>query len=232
MFTESDTGSLIQNTLPKNIARTDVFKVLKSNSRPTREMMMIYTCAIMEVETKLKVLEAELSLDYEHNPIESIKTRLKSIDGIIEKAEKKKIPMTLESIEEHIHDIAGIRVICSYIEDIYQVSNWLLEQDDIRLIEKKDYIKEPKENGYRSLHLIVEVPVFLHNRKKWMKVEVQLRTIAMDFWASLEHKAYYKKEVPSEVEQEIFSDLKKCADVSAELDLQMQEIKKRIFLLK
>lgn len=205
---------------------------MKDNFRPIQEMMTIYTCAMMEIETKLKVLDAEYSLDYDRNPIESIKTRLKSMDSIIEKATKRNLPPNIEAIEANIHDIAGIRVICSYVDDIYRISNWLLEQDDIRLIEKKDYIERPKANGYRSLHLIIEVPVFLHNRKKWMKVEVQLRTIAMDFWASLEHKAYYKKDVPSDIEQEISDDLKKCADISAELDLQMQEIKKRIFSLK
>lgn len=205
---------------------------MKDNFRPIQEMMTIYTCAMMEIETKLKVLDAEYSLDYDRNPIESIKTRLKSMDSIIEKATKRNLQPNIEAIEANIHDIAGIRVICSYVDDIYRISNWLLEQDDIRLIEKKDYIERPKANGYRSLHLIIEVPVFLHNRKKWMKVEVQLRTIAMDFWASLEHKAYYKKDVPSDIEQEISDDLKKCADISAELDLQMQEIKKRIFSLK
>lgn len=221
---------LIKKTVTETVLNTEFLEKMRNNLRPTREMMTIYSCAMMEIETKLKVLNAEYSLDHECNPIESIKTRLKSKEGIVEKAVKINIPLNIDSFEKYIQDIAGVRVICSYIEDIYQISNCLLAQDDIRLIEKKDYISNPKENGYRSLHLIVEVPVFLHNRKKWTKVEIQLRTIAMDFWASLEHKSHYKKNIPSDIEKEIVKDLKECAEKSAELDIQMEEIKKRIFL--
>lgn len=213
----------------ENVTETELLAIMKSNFLPVREMMTIYTCAMMEIETKLKVLDAEYSLDHNRNPIETIKTRLKSMDGIIEKATKRNIAPNLEAIEDNINDIAGVRVICSYVEDIYQISQWLTGQDDIRVLETKDYIKNPKENGYRSLHLIVEVPVFLHDRKKWTKVEVQLRTIAMDFWASLEHKAHYKKNIPSDIEKEIVDDLKFCAGVSAKLDIKMEQIKKRIF---
>lgn len=223
---------LIEKTVKKTLTHTEFLEAMKDNFSPAREMMTIYSCAIMEVETKLKVLDAEFSLDHERNPIESIKTRLKTMEGIVEKARRKNISLSLESIEENIFDIAGVRVICSYVEDIYHISNWILGQDDIRLIERKDYIENPKDNGYRSLHLIVEVPVFLHDRKKWTKVEVQLRTIAMDFWASLEHKSHYKKNIPSNIEKEIAADLKDCAERSAEMDLKMQEIKKRIFSFK
>ena len=220
---------IIKKVVTEKISHPDFLEAMKNNLRPAREMMTIYSCAIMEIETKLKVLSEEYSLDYDRNPIESIKTRLKSMDGIVKKARMRNIPLTVDCIEENIRDIAGVRVICSYVEDIYLISNCLLAQDDIRLIEKKDYIEHPKENGYRSLHLIVEVPVFLHDKKKWMKVEVQLRTIAMDFWASLEHKSRYKKNIPSDIEKEIADDLKYCANMSAELDLRMEKIKKKVF---
>ena len=141
---------------------------------------------------------------------------------------KKNIPMTTEGIEENIFDIAGIRIICSFKEDIYKMADLLLQQDDITLIEKKDYIKHPKESGYRSLHLIVEVPIFLANEKRAMKVEVQLRTIAMDFWASLEHKLRYKKDLDEDILEKLSKDLTECALKCADLDHKMQCIKKSI----
>ena len=141
---------------------------------------------------------------------------------------KKNIPMTTEGIEENIFDIAGIRIICSFKEDIYKMADLLLQQDDITLIEKKDYIKHPKESGYRSLHLIVEVPIFLENEKRAMKVEVQLRTIAMDFWASLEHKLRYKKDLDEDILEKLSKDLTECALKCADLDHKMQCIKKSI----
>ena len=180
--------------LVRNRLMSDEFlDFMEENTKPLDTLMAYYRCAIMEVETKFKVLNEQFSLEYDRNPIESIKSRLKSLDGIVKKVRRKNIPLTMEAIEENINDIAGIRVVCSFPEDIYLLAKCLLQQDDIRLIEKKDYIKNPKENGYRSLHLIVAVPIFLQNEKREMKVEVQLRTIAMDFWASLEHKVRYKK---------------------------------------
>ena len=140
----------------------------------------------MEIETKFRVLDQEYSLEYDGNPIESIKSRIKSYDSIARKVRRKNIPMTMESLEENIRDIAGVRVVCSFPEDIYELADSFLRQDDITLIEMKDYIKNPKPSGYRSLHLIVQVPIFLQKTKKYVYVEVQLRTIAMDFWASLE----------------------------------------------
>ncbi len=185
-------------------------------------LMAYYRCAIMEVETKFRVLNTEFGLRYDRNPIETIKSRLKSPESIIEKLHRKKVPFSAEMIEEKLNDIAGVRVICAFPEDIYLISECLLEQDDIRLIKKKDYIQNPKENGYRSLHLIVEVPIFLHDQKRFMKVEVQLRTIAMDFWASLEHRIYYKK---GQDDQKLRDELRECAEVSAALDLRMQSIR-------
>lgn len=190
-----------------------------------RQSMSYYRCALMEVETKFKVLNEQFSLYYDRNPIESINTRIKSETSIRRKLQRRKLPITLESMEENIFDIAGVRVIGSFLEDIYDLANYFLEQDDVRLIERKDYIKNPKENGYRSLHLIVEIPIFLADGKKWVKVEVQFRTIAMNFWASLEHKLRYKKELSQERLKEIDNELFECAKLCATLDEKMQNIK-------
>ena len=157
--------------------------------------MSYYRCAMLEIETKFRVLDEQFSLQHERNPIESIKSRLKSVSSIREKLERKNLPMTAKTVEENLYDVAGLRVICSFPEDVYLLADSLLKQDDITLIRRKDYIQNPKPNGYRSLHLIVEIPIFLHDRKRLMKVEVQLRTIAMDWWASSEHKIRYKKKL-------------------------------------
>ena len=185
-----------------------------------------YRCAMMEVETKFKVLNEQFSTQYNRNPIESIKTRLKKPASIIEKIKRKNIGFSMKAIEENMFDIAGVRVICSFQEDIYTMADLLLQQDDIILVEKKDYIAHPKDNGYRSLHLIVDVPIFLSNEKRHMKVEVQLRTIAMDFWASLEHKLRYKKHINNS--EEIADKLKHVADVITEMDCEMQDIRHMI----
>ena len=210
-------GKLVNNAL----------KLMREASFPYRKLMAYYTCAMMEVETKLNVLNEEFSLQYDRNPISAIKTRLKSFDSIIEKLQRKGLPMDdFDVIEQSLNDIAGVRVICSFPEDVYMLAEALLKQDDIRLLERKDYIASPKPNGYRSLHLIVEVPIFLAQEKRLMKVEVQLRTIAMDFWASLEHQLKYKKEL--ENTEELTRELLECAEVSAALDAKMEEIRKRI----
>ena len=182
----------------------------------------------MEVETKFNVLNEEFSLQYDRNPIESIKTRLKSPESLVRKIKTKELPFSVESIQENIKDVAGVRVICSFPEDIYMLADCLLNQDDITLIEKKDYIKNPKKSGYRSLHLIIEVPIFLQNGKKNIKVEVQLRTIAMDFWASLEHKLRYKKNIDEDEIELLERELVECSEISAALDKRMEEIRNRI----
>lgn len=193
---------------------------------PYRELMAYYKCAIMEVETKFRVLSEELSLEYDRNPIETIKTRLKSVDSITDKLLDRNLTLTVDNIENHIFDVAGVRVICGFPADIYRISAAFLNQDDITLIQRKDYIRNPKPNGYRSLHLIVETPIFLHDEKRLMKVEVQFRTISMDWWASLEHKIRYKKDV--EVPEEIARELFQCAEVAAALDKRMEQIQKTI----
>ena len=203
-----------------------------TETHPYTELMMRYNCAMLEIKTKLDVLNNQLSLGNDNNPFESISCRIKSPKSIIEKLKRKGYPLTVESIEQNLSDVAGIRVICSFPDDIYNLANRLCSQDDIKLIEKKDYIKNPKENGYRSLHLILEIPIFLLNEKKLMRVEVQFRTIAMDFWASLEHKVRYKKEIAEKNAAEISKELKQCADEISQLDLRMQDIRRKIDFYK
>lgn len=212
----------------ERLINDEVFNVIHKNMMPLNELMAYYRCAIMEVETKFKVLNEQFSLQYDRNPIESIKSRLKSTEGIAKKLKKKDLDLSIDAIQKNVKDVAGIRVICSFPEDIYMLEDCLLKQDDITLIERKDYIKNPKESGYRSLHLIIEVPIFLQNEKKSMKVEVQLRTIAMDFWASLEHKLRYKKNIDSNEIELLEKELVECAEISAALDKRMEEIRNRI----
>ena len=204
----------------------DKLEWMTERSQPFRELMAYYKCAMMEVETKFNVLNQEFSVQYDRNPIESIRSRIKEPPSILDKLLRNKLPMTIESMEENLSDVAGVRVICSFIEDIYMLAGCLLKQDDVTLIRYKDYIKNPEENGYRSLHLIVEVPIFLAHKKKLMKVEIQLRTIAMDFWASLEHKLKYKKNRPDS--ELLTQELKECADMSAQLDERMEQIRKSV----
>ena len=191
-----------------------------------KEMMMAYSCAIKEVRTKFDVLDTEFHIRYQRNPISAIHTRLKSQTSILEKMARMGYPPTVSNIEICLNDIAGVRVICSYADDIYRIAEALIRQDDIQLIKKKDYIAEPKPNGYRSLHMVVSVPVFFAETTKNMKVEVQIRTIAMDFWASLEHQMKYKKEIQDP--EQIVQRLKTCADVIAKTDIEMQEIRKQL----
>ncbi len=192
-----------------------------------RELMMMYTCAIKEVSTKLEVLNEEFKVKSQRNPISSIKSRIKEPMSIFEKANRKGYELTFESIRENMNDIAGIRVICPFLEDIYSVAEMLTNQDDIRMVQIKDYIQHPKDNGYRSLHIVVEVPIFLSDRKEYMKVEVQIRTIAMDFWASLEHQIHYKKSI-GENDTRIVQELKECADTIFQTDTKMETIRKKL----
>jgi putative GTP pyrophosphokinase len=199
---------------------------IKEKFEEFSRLMTYYRCAMMEIETKFNVLNEEYSLALDRNPISSIKTRLKSFESIKEKLQRKDLPLRVESIEENLNDVAGVRVICSFPEDVYTLADALLKQDDITLVEKKDYIANPKENGYRSLHLIVSVPIFLAKEKRYMRVEIQLRTIAMDVWASLEHQLRYKKETL--FTEEMANELKECARLSAELDGRMDALREKI----
>ena len=214
----------------KNLDEYSMYINMLETGKRYMAMMNKYRCAIMEVETKLKVLNTEFSLQYDRNPFESIKSRLKSPVSIMEKLRRKGLPINEEvleqQIEENLFDVAGLRVICAFQEDIYALSDLLVHQDDIQLLRTKDYIKNPKPNGYRSLHQILEIPVFLKERKTFVKVEVQFRTIAMDFWASVDHKLRYKKNVTNE--EEIMEKLRICADSITAIDEEMQKIRNMI----
>ena len=217
--------------LKQHLLSDEFLDLIEKNKRPMDELMSYYQCAIMEVETKFKVLNERMGVKYDGNPIESIKTRVKSMDSIIRKVERKGLPFSIESVEENIRDIAGVRVICSFEEDVFRIADVFLQQDDIELVERKDYINHPKPNGYRSLHLIVRTPIFTEVGKKMMYVEVQIRTIAMDFWAALEHKLRYKKKSAEQIEA-LQKELSICAEECADLDRRMEYVRSQIVPLE
>lgn len=192
--------------------------------------MMGYKFALDELNTKIDILKQEFQFIHDYNPIENVSSRVKSPESILKKLYKKGLEISLPVIEENIKDVAGIRITCSFETDIYKIAEMLKKQDDLYVLEVKDYIKNPKPNGYRSLHLLLKVPVFLSDRVQEVCVEVQIRTISMDFWASLEHKIYYKyhKEIPSE----ILDELKEAADSAAQLDRKMENIHREMNRLK
>ena len=194
----------------------DIYPKIKKN----------YTAAIREIRTKLQNLDDDFQSRHKHNPIHYMESRIKSPESIFEKITRKGYEFNINKISNHIFDIGGIRVICHYVEDIYTIANLLKKQDDISLIKEVDYIKEPKPNGYRSLHLVLEIPVFFVDRVEKIRVEVQIRTIAMDFWASLEHKLKYKKDLDNA--EQIAAELRVCADSIEALDYQMQELRDKI----
>lgn len=193
-----------------------------------RESMMRYACAIREIKTKLEVLNDDLSVRNSRNPIEMLKSRVKKPESIIEKLKRRGFPVSVESMEKNLDDVAGIRVICSFIDDIYDIGRMLALQDDIRVLAVKDYIRSPKENGYRSYHMIVEIPVFFADYMRPIRAEVQIRTIAMDFWASLEHQLRYKKHLEPEDARDLERELKECAETIAQTDWRMLDIRRKI----
>ena len=199
---------------------------LYDQSQKFMRLMAYYRCAMMEVETKFNVLNEEFSLQHDRNPISSVRSRLKSPRSIQEKLKRKGLPLTIGAIEDNLNDVAGVRVICSFPEDVWLLADAFLKQDDVTLIEMKDYISNPKPSGYRSLHLIISIPIFLADEKRSMKVEVQLRTIAMNCWASLEHQLRYKKD--RAFSDQMAADLALCAKLSAELDLRMDNLRRAI----
>lgn len=193
-------------------------------------LQQVYSAGIKEIRTKLEILDEEFQVRFDHNPIHHMEYRLKSPKSILGKLNKKGLPLEVDVIRANLTDVAGVRVICNYVDDIYRIAELLISQDDITLLEKKDYIKKPKENGYRSLHLVVEVPIFLAENKQPIPVEIQIRTIAMDFWASLEHHLKYKTatDVPDSVRQELVE----CANTITKLDNKMQGIHNQLTLSK
>ena len=195
---------------------------LQGSFEAAQEMYLVYHSAIREIRTKFEILDDEFKIQWQRNPIEYMKARVKSPKSLLDKLARRGFEVSVSSARENLNDIAGIRVVCSFVEDIYTLAEMLIRQDDIQLIQRKDYIQNPKPNGYRSLHLVVEVPVFFSNHCEPTRVEVQIRTIAMDFWASLEHQLRYKgvDNVPPSVSR----DLKECADIIAATDQKMQQI--------
>lgn len=189
-------------------------------------MRQLYNGAIREITTKLENLDDEFSTRYAHNPIHHMESRQKSLKSIVGKLQRKGLPLTLASAQKELYDIAGVRVICNYIDDIYDLADMLCGQGDVAVLRRRDYIQEPKPNGYRSLHLTVRIPVFLSTGSVGVPVEIQIRTIAMDFWASLEHQLRYKAE--HAVPPSLRAQLKACAEESAALDLRMQEIYRQL----
>ena len=213
-----------QNIL--NFIESDTMKQTLPWMHELNKLMSYYRCAMMEVVTKFNVLNEEFSLQFDRNPITGIKSRLKTLPSIREKLKRRGFPFSLESIEENLNDVAGVRVICSFPEDIHILADALMKQDDIILLERKDYIRNPKPNGYRSLHMIVSVPIFLAHEKRYMRVEIQLRTLAMDFWATLEHQLRYKKDF--DFTESMTRELYACAQLSADLDERMDGLRQLV----
>ena len=195
-------------------------------ARQFQQAMMRYTCAIREVKTKLEVLNDELSVKNQRNPIEMIKSRVKKPKSIVEKLQRRGFEISLESMEKNLDDVAGIRIICSFLDDIYEVADMLIRQDDVKVIAVKDYIQNPKPNGYKSYHMVVTVPVYLTDGPVETKVEIQIRSVAMDFWASLEHKIAYKFE--GNAPENLLKELKACADMVDMLDAKMFSLNEAI----
>ncbi|WP_025717459.1 GTP pyrophosphokinase [Paenibacillus sp. 1-18] len=208
----------------------DPMDKLKKLKHDITRFMLIYKFALDEMETKIEILKQEFQALHDYSPIEHTKSRLKSPESIMNKMLRKNSELSLDAVKNHIKDIAGLRITCSFISDIYDVSNMLQRQNDLKVLEIKDYIKNPKPNGYQSLHLLVQVPVFMSDCQELVCVEVQIRTIAMDFWASLEHKIFYKynQSVPESLTRE----LKNAADSANALDLQMERLHREIKEIK
>lgn len=194
--------------------------------RELRELQHIHTAAMMQLRLKFEILNSEFRVHHHRNPIHHIESRLKSTRSMYNKLVQRGFPTSIESAKKNLNDIAGVRVVCCYIDDVYDMEDMLLRQSDVRLIERTDYIKNPNFNGYRSLHLDVEIPVYLSSKTEYARAEIQLRTVAMDFWASLEHDLRYKstKNIPEDISREMFN----CADEIAAIDVRMQRIYKQI----
>ncbi|MFD1851234.1 GTP pyrophosphokinase [Oceanobacillus bengalensis] len=209
---------------------TKQLEQLKEIRSEFTRFMLTYKFGMDEMDTKLKILKEEFQLIHDYNPIEHIKSRIKSPESILNKLHRKELSISFDSIRENIKDIVGIRIVCSYISDTYMLSEMIQKQKDVTLIEMKDYIKNPKPNGYKSLHLIVSVPVFMSDREEEVYVEIQIRTVAMDFWASLEHKIFYKynKSIPEKLTKE----LTQAAAVANELDERMEQLQNEVNHIK
>lgn len=201
-------------------------QILRGQYQEISDMLLASHCGIKEVRTKLEILSDEMQLQYSRNPIASIKSRIKSFESIVGKLKRRGLPLTVEAARKELYDLAGVRVVCTFVDDIYRVAHMLAMQSDVKLLLVKDYIRNPKPSGYRSYHMIVEVPVFFSNHTESVKVEVQIRTIAMDFWATLEHQLNYKKDLGGS--EEISQRLRACAESIAATDKEMQVIREMV----
>lgn len=217
-------------TLSQTIASMKIPSEFLTQAKSFRQMMLYYECAVQEITTKIEILDKEMGLLKPRNPISSIKSRIKSPESILKKLIDDEKEVSVDTVRSHLNDVAGVRVICSYIDDIYVLADLISKQDDVRVVNVKDFIKDPKPNGYRSYHMIVEIPVFLSSGKKFVRVEIQIRTIAMDFWASLEHEIRYKQDL--EGIEYISKSLKECAEEIADTDQRMMDIRNRIRALQ
>jgi len=197
------------------------------DSREKKELMLLYDAAILEIKVRLEVLNDEFKVKYARSPIHHIETRIKSEKSLEQKLRRKNLPLTVESIRQNINDVAGIRIVCGYIDDVYAVEQMLLRQSGIMLLKRQDYIEKPNYNGYRSLHLDMQVPIYLSQKTEYVNVEIQIRSVAMDFWASLEHDVRYKAE-KSKLPIGINEEMLQCSDEIAKIDRKMQEMYKRI----
>lgn len=200
--------------------------VFRDETQEWNHALLLYDSALREIDTKLQILSNEFKVEHKYNPIEHITSRIKSAESIAKKIRKDGRELTVENIVRYVNDVAGIRVICSFTSDIYRIADAIAKQTDVKVLKVKDFIMNPKPNGYRSYHMIVAIPIFLSNRVTDTKVEIQIRTIAMDFWASLEHKIYYKFEgnAPEHIRQE----LKNCSEITATLDKRMLELNEEL----
>lgn len=203
------------------------FAIFQSRSHEYLVMKNLYDSAVKQLKLKLEVLNSEFNVIYARNPIHHIESRLKSADSIVAKLLKKGQPVSIESAMKNINDIAGVRVVCNYIDDVYSVEDMLVRQSDLTVVKRQDYIETPNYNGYRSLHLDIKVPVYLSDRTEYVLAEVQIRTIAMDFWASLEHDVRYKAD-KSKLPEGINEEMLECSNRIAEIDVKMQDMYKRI----
>ena len=214
----------------RNMRVSDSFDPFEHSESALRSDYMqlrgAYEAGIREINARLTTLDQEFSYRHRHNPIHHIESRIKSLPSIVKKLRSANQPVSITAAKKYLHDIAGVRVVCRYVDDIYRIAELLLSQDDISLILEKNYIQNPKPNGYRSLHIVVDVPVFMSQGKLYIPVEIQIRTVAMDFWATLEHGIRYK--ATEEVSQSIVDRLRECADVITETDYKMQEIFKEL----
>jgi len=221
-----NTELVLQNAASDNSKLLRDPQAILNTAMEFQQLLMLYESGIKQLTTKFEILEDEFESKHQRNPISTITSRIKDPMSIAEKLQRKGLAITMDNMVNRLYDIAGIRVTCPFISDVYHVTQMLLQQDDVELVEMKDYIKKPKESGYRSLHIIVKVGVYFSDQKREIPVEIQIRTIAMDFWASLEHQLHYKKDYP--MPEDISRELKRIAESIGDNDKAMQELAKNI----